>query len=277
MLLEYKTPFEGQFGPVPYEDWLWKAAGLVGKGLVAFSAGYYLAEGIDKGDVAKTAGAAGTALMTVAEVATFSDEIDPFRRGQENTMPGPGERTTNETVTLDATYPVEPVTGAALSVTTSWIYTRHTVDASGSPHQSTHAVSGEAKTNLHPAGAYTLTTNQTSYQRGDTALIAVTIAAVRGALLEGDEAYVSVLVGASQQHTTSVVLYDDGSSGDEVAGDGIYSRSVVLDSSWPAGQWGLFLFAQENLFGFNEYGGLAINGFPVGGPADQIHLRITVN
>ena len=276
MSLVYAQPFEGQMGPVPFQDWFWKAAGAVGKGLVAFSAGYYLSEGIEEDDVAKPAGAGGTFLMTIAEVATFSDDEDPIFRGQQATQPGPGERTVKETVTLDATYPTEPLSGAPFTATTSWVYTRYTEDAAGTVRTYEHRIANETVQNQHPGGPHTLATDHSSYQRGETATITVSADSVSGAPLLGDAAYVSITLAASSRDSQGVVLTDDGQGADATAGDGTYTAAVALDPGWPAGSWSIAVFVQENLFGFNEYGGLVLNTFGEGGPAAVWERQIDV-
>lgn len=277
MLLEYTVSYPGQLGPVSYSDWVWKVMGAVGKLGVAFASGYYIAEGVEEGDVAKTAGAAGTALMTVAEVATWSDEADPFLRGQQNTFPGPGESTFKETVSLDAVYLDEPTPGTNFRALTSWTYTRFTVDAQFVERTYTFSITDELVTNLHWGGAHTLTTDTSTYAYNEAAVITATIQGQGGPLLAGDEAYVTVTVAAGPDLADFVILTDDGQGADDTAGDGVYSGSMLIRSDWPTGDWLLVLFAQENLFGFNEMGSLVLNTFPQGRPDFNFwHAIITV-
>ncbi len=277
MSLVYKEPFEGKMGPVPYKDWLWKAAGLVGKGLVAFSSGYYLAEGIDEGDVAKTSAAAGGALMTVAEVATFSDEEDPIFRGQKSTTPGAGEKTYKEIVTLDATYPEEPLCGETFKANTSWVYTRYTRDGSGAEKTYEYKIADEIKVNQHAGGAHTLKTDKDSYQAGELATISATLKSPSGTAWTGDQAYLSVVLQASSAHNVALVLTDDGQGGDATPNDGTYTVTTKLSSDWPTGKWSLAIFGQKNLFSFNEYGGLCVITIGAGGPNAVWERTITVN
>jgi hypothetical protein len=279
MILEYKDPFMGQSGPVPFSDWIWKACGLVGKGLLAFTSGYKLAEGIDKGEKIQAAAAAGTALVTISEAATFSDDADPFIRGQQNTNPNLGERTTKEIVRLKADYLDEPMTGTPFRANTNWNYTRVTVDNLSQEHRYFYSISNEMVSNQHWAKNFTLNTDASSYVRGDKVTIVATIKGKNGALLTMDDTYVVVMIHETAQFPQFgeyVVLTDDGRGTDISAGDGKYSGSTILNNSWPTGNWSLTLFAQENLFGFNEFGSMVLNDFPVGSSDSVKHVTITV-
>ena len=111
-----------------------------------------------------------------------------------------------------------------------------------------------------------MTTDAPTYQRGDTAVITASIVGKDGSLLVGDEAYVTVTVHARPDLGDYVILTDDGQGVDDSAGDGVYSGAMVVPQAWPSGDWILVLFAQENLFGFEEIGGLVLNSFPSGRP-----------
>lgn len=266
MVLEHAVPFEGQIGPFPYSDWLWKVIAAAGKLAVMVASGYYLGEAIAEGDVIKGAAAGGTAIMTVSEVTLSFDDADPFLRGQQNTFPGPGESTFKEMVTLDAVYLDEPMSGTGFRALTSWTYTRFTIDSNGVERTYAYSITDELVANLHWGGAHTLQTDAPIYGYGDIAVITATVEGKDGALLVGDEAYVTVIVHARPELADFVILTDDGQGADQIAGDGAYSGSMLIRPEWPLGDWTLILFAQENLFGFNEIGGLVLNSFPPGRP-----------
>jgi hypothetical protein len=265
VLIEHTPPFEGQIGPVPYADWFWKAVGLVGKCGVAFASGYYIAEGIDEGDCVKTVAASGGALMTIAECATWSDDADPFIRGQQNTFPSLGEKTFKEIVTLNSVFLDEPTFGDDFQAMATWTYTRFTVDSNAVETTYHYAITDELVTNAHWGGTHTLQTDRTEYVAGDIAMFTATIEANNGSLLVADEAYLAVIVQPSPEIGLFVILSDDGQGADDAAGNGVYSGSLQIPNTSPPGDWSMSLFAQENLFGFNEYGGMVLDSFPEGG------------
>ncbi|MGB8159111.1 MAG: hypothetical protein WCE93_03085 [Nitrososphaeraceae archaeon] len=70
-------------------------------------------------------GAAGTSGAAYTAGA-LSDERDPFRRGQDNTVPSGGELTTEEVVNVYISYP-EPITlGRTFGTKVKWDYKRIT-------------------------------------------------------------------------------------------------------------------------------------------------------
>lgn len=66
----------------------------------------------------------GAAAVAVAAAA--SDVRDPSRRGQDNTVPNPGELTQAEVVDLAIEYPELPLPGLAFKTDVKWTYRRET-------------------------------------------------------------------------------------------------------------------------------------------------------
>jgi hypothetical protein len=66
----------------------------------------------------------GAAAAAVAAAA--SDYRDPTRRGQDNTLPDPSERTQRELVDMAIEYPNLPLPGVAFQTKVKWIYQRET-------------------------------------------------------------------------------------------------------------------------------------------------------
>jgi len=277
MVLEYNEPCEEQMCTVPYADWVWKAAGLVGKGLSAFASGYYLAEGIDTGDGIKTAAAGGGALMLISEAATFADEEDPIVRGQQNTVPNQGEKTIKEIVTMNADYLEEPLPGKEFTVNTSWTYTRITIDDNSNLNQYNYSITDELVKNQHWAIGYTINTDKNSYGFGEELIVTASITGKDGNLLQNKQAYVVATLQSEPSQGEFIIMTDDGQGKDNTANDGIYTGTTILDGTWTPGDWKLTLFAHENLFGFNEFGGMVINDFPTGWADKIYHLSINVN
>ncbi len=72
-----------------------------------------------------TAGLYGGAAAA-AIAAAASDYRDPTRRGQDNTLPDPGEITQREVVDMEIAYPDLPLPGVAFRTKTKWTYQRET-------------------------------------------------------------------------------------------------------------------------------------------------------
>jgi hypothetical protein len=66
----------------------------------------------------------GAAAAAIAAAA--SDYRDPTRRGQDNTLPDPGERTQRELVDMAIEYPNLPLPGVAFQTKVKWMYQRET-------------------------------------------------------------------------------------------------------------------------------------------------------
>ena len=115
---------------------------------------------------------AATAVATAAAVAAAaSDVIDPHRRGQDATVPDPGERTLREVVSMDIDYPQIPFPGRPYSVGVKWRYRRET-----DRRVLEHSVN-ETQQNEHVLSAQELITDRAEYQPTDT----VTFLALLGA------------------------------------------------------------------------------------------------
>jgi hypothetical protein len=63
---------------------------------------------------------------TAAVAAAASDYRDPIRRGQDQTIPDPGERTLHEEVDMVIEYPQLPLPGRPFLTQVKWRYQRHT-------------------------------------------------------------------------------------------------------------------------------------------------------
>lgn len=66
----------------------------------------------------------GAAAAAIA--AALSDYRDPSRRGQDATVPGPGEKTVMEKIIVDTSYLDLPVPGTPFNVDVKWHYSRKT-------------------------------------------------------------------------------------------------------------------------------------------------------
>ena len=102
-----------------------------------------------------------TTLAGIAAIVGCADVRDPTRRGQDATVPAPGEVTVRERVDVELRYPDFPIPGTPHTVKADWQYTRETTGASYS-----HAVA-EANTNEHVLLLQRLQTDKKTYKRGE--------------------------------------------------------------------------------------------------------------
>jgi hypothetical protein len=100
-------------------------------------------------------------LAVIAGVVALSDERDPTRRGQDNTLPAPDERTIREIVDVNLEYPDFPIPGTPYRLNVDWNYTRQTTGTSY-----TYQVK-ETNTNPHILDQQILLTDKKIYARGD--------------------------------------------------------------------------------------------------------------
>ena len=139
----------GQYGDLPFQDPWWKiilciiavllliasaiAEAVGGSGDVTVSSGSSSGDtpnccGVkaEGGGSSYVAAGLAAAAAAVATAAALSDARDPIRRGQDNTLPAPGEITTNEKLDILINY-LEPVAlGKPFAIGTKWEYTRFT-------------------------------------------------------------------------------------------------------------------------------------------------------
>ncbi len=224
--VEYYTPFEGQYSELPFSDPWWKAFGL-GFGLggcLGWVVGA-VAEGCGA-RWGKTAKEVGQAEKAAGGLTVASDIIDPFRRGQMHTVPGPDEVTVKEEVEMYVEFHQEPLIGTQYSADVQWTYTR-TTDVAVYIYSVEETV-----VSVHYTTSRDLTINGTEFLMGDT--IVVTAEAEGPEVLNSNNAYfVADIFDASDvKYETvlrSVVLRDDGHDGDVTAGDGVYTGATTTD------------------------------------------------
>ena len=115
-----------------------------------------------------------TWCAVVAGVVALADVRDPTRRGEDATVPAPGERTLREKVDVKLSYPDFPIPGTPYRVDVGWDYTRITTGASYS-----HRVE-ETNVNPHVLDLQRLMTDRRLYRRGEVVhLLATLVSPVR--------------------------------------------------------------------------------------------------
>jgi hypothetical protein len=225
--VSYDKPFSGQLGPLPYGDLSWTTVAAASIGAQATG---YIAKAVGRADPYTYAipPAASSAVKNFAADVTASgigaallDGKDPFRRGQEHTLPQPGERTVSEDLAVTTGYPSEPTVGTRHPIDVSWEYRRVTT---GQTY--TYGVS-ERVVNDHAANTRSVTVDTTRVR--PRAKVVVT--ALTDQRLRGDRGYfVAHVFRASDpnmQLTPLVaILTDDGAGADARAGDARFTGTL---------------------------------------------------
>ncbi|MFH7027833.1 MAG: hypothetical protein ACHBN1_21150 [Heteroscytonema crispum UTEX LB 1556] len=257
IVLSYNPPFAGQYGPLPFQDPWWKVLlwiifavaliaaavvaavfggppGVAGAGVILTCCAAPAAEAAFAGAIV-VAGGSGIA-------AGAKDERDPFRRGQDNTLPSAGELTTGEQLKLSLSYPEPVALGRPFAVGAKWEYTRVTTSNSY-----TYAVN-EVNRNIHVLSEYKITAPDVvrSYKR-EPFIVKGQFFGADSKVFRGDELFVQCfLVGPSGQ-SARFVMQDDGSGsrfGDETALDGVYTGGFQFTIK-DRGLWTFFVLAQD--------------------------------
>lgn len=262
-------PYGGQYGDLPFQDPWWKILLAVVAALLALASA--IAEAIDgSGDVSTSAGgtfdettgkldccgvqadgggtspiAAGlmAAAATTATIAAASDARDPFRRGQDNTVPKPDELTIGEKLEFSIQY-LEPIAlGRPFAIGAKWSYSRITTGK-------TYRFSAvDTQVNQHVLSKVEINAPDVvyRYQRSPW-VIRARFFDKDDNLLRGDQLFVQCfLLGPNGQKRT-LLLQDDGRWIDEKPEDGTYTgfEAFFLERDYDsAGLWTYYVVAQD--------------------------------
>jgi len=242
--VRYDTPYTGQHGPLAFNDPWWKVAGLVA---TCFLSGVACGVGAGKmlqGEPIKGAALAAAGLVgrSVAQSAAMvgRDVIDPIRRGQDLTVPAPGEKTVSETVFFTVEWAGTPQLGAPGTANVTWRYVRVT-DGNIYSHQLTEEVTDA----LHTSQGYTVSVSPGTVTRGQELIVAATLTKSDGTPARGGEVYGSFLLTKDKLDHVAGVLRDDGLAGDVTANDGTYTGCVTVPLTFPTGTGQVFAVFQD--------------------------------
>lgn len=239
--VDFATPFEGQFSELPFADPWWKAFGIgmvIGAGINMVVDGVAELAGGDYMDAATEK--VNNGLGVVGGGAAAADEIDPFRWGEENTLPAAGEKTVREEVAVEVAYDGVPAVGEPFTGEATWSFTRITdsgatySDSVVRPFQSYHFTTERVvDVDVTTAAAGQAVTLTASFVGQDG------LAATSPEPLKGSDLFVTATIsafdGLTKDRVADVVLYDDGSHGDASSGDGVYTAEFVPEDSWGRG------------------------------------------
>lgn len=270
-------PYEGERGPLPYADPIWKV--ILGILAAVFALGGllydYFSDGSLDGGMVSVSGtfeetepsvscctsvsssSASTddwierglyaAAGGLATIAIASDGPDPHYRGQAATIPAAGELTTSEAVRLKIDYVAPPSPGANYPIEGAWEYVRTT----NANSYSTGAA--DVRANLHYVSTYKVETPATYDRRDGPLVICATFSRPDGSPYRGADLYVSAVLVSTYGAVRRFELRDDGRGPDKGAADGEYCGEYMFrreggkrpeDEDRP-GDWYLFVFAQD--------------------------------
>lgn len=259
----YTPPFSGQYGDLPFQDPWWKiilciiAVLLLIASAIAEAVGGTGDVGVSttSGDTSSgsnccgvTATGGGTnavaagllaAAAAVATAAACSDERDPFRRGEDHTIPAAGELTTGETLHLVVDY-LEPVAmGKPFLIGAKWEYTRITT---GKTY--TYAVD-EKNNNVHVLSKYVITAPDVirTYKE-EFWKVTGEFYDKNGIKMLGDQLFVQCFLFGPNGELRSFVMQDDGIWPDDKPSDGVITGGRYFNSR-EKGLWTFCVIAQD--------------------------------
>jgi hypothetical protein len=261
----YSPPFAGQYGDLPYQDPWWKTllavlavilfivAAVVAAafGVVVIGVGTY---GV--GAVATIACcsvpffiALGAAAGSIASaiIASALDSRDPFRRGQDNTLPGAGELTVSESLDFNIDYLEPIVLGTPYAIGTQWDYTRVTRDSAAVERSYAYSVA-EVNNNIHVLSRYEIDAPdvvRVYKQKEEPFIVKARFFDQEEKQMRGPQLFVKCfLQRKSDNKIIAFTLQDDGVGVDERPNDGTYTGVYYFDSS-DDGYWKIYVIAQD--------------------------------
>jgi hypothetical protein len=262
------APYSGQYGDLPFQD-PWLKALFVIIAVVAviasiaveaiFGSGVPTVKAVRSGggfdgtadcckqelEVGGTSVVAGLILaagMVSAGVAVaLGDRRDPFRRGEDSTLPAPGEKTTAENLVLQMSYPDTIALGKPFRVGAKWTYTRVTTGNSY-----THAVS-EISTEGHHLSSYKVDAPKAIQSGQQPFIVTGTFYGPKGTPYQGDDLYVQCFLIGPAGQLVRFLLQDNGSGErfvDAKALDGTYTGGYQFTAA-DKGTWRFLVVAQD--------------------------------
>jgi len=262
LAFRHNPPFTGQYSDLPFQDPWWKT--LLTVLLVIFLIAAVVAAFVIFGSIGVALGSIATfaTCCAAADVASpvlfgsvlgaaasavlagLTDVRDPFRRGQDNTLPAANERTVAEQLNLTLAYPEPVAVGRPFSVQAKWDYTRLT-DA-GTAY--TFSVN-EMNQNTHVLSKYEIEApNVVRAYKGEPFIVKGTFLGPAGETFKADQLFVRcILQGTGPQAGRFIqfMMQDDGIDPDQDPADGVYTGQHIFDREKDRGLWMIFVIAQD--------------------------------
>jgi len=181
------------------------------------------------------------AAAAAATAACLSDARDPFRRGQDHTLPADGELTVSEGVQMSFVYPEPVALGRPFAAGLKWTYTRVTTGQTYTYSES------DMNTNVHVLSNYKISAPEVvRVYRKEPFLIRAEFFDADGKQLRGNDLLVQCFLIGPNDELRKIVLQDDGIVPDERPSDGVYTaRYSFAQERKPRGLWTYFVIAQD--------------------------------
>ncbi|WP_405246532.1 choice-of-anchor X domain-containing protein [Cellulophaga sp. Asnod2-G02] len=276
ILVTPNPSYSGQFGDLPFQDPWWKIlavivaivaaigaviAAIAGEGTAAIAVSGEFEETDPsitccEPDPETTADIGGMTIAGVLSViavtaiaVALSDAIDPWRRGQEATLPKPGELTISEEVNFEIKYNEVPQAGIPYSVNVNWKYVRYTT---GENYEL--SVSEDVK-NIHVSEGVDIITPKEIYAYDDI-IIEAKFYKVGKNFFKGIELFAFALLKSPEGVYFYLNLKDDGINADKKANDGLFTGKFNTEEAVHLlkkkgfkgiirGLWRIFVYAQD--------------------------------
>jgi hypothetical protein len=263
-------PFPGQYGDLPFNDPWWKIILCIIALILLIAAAINDAVN-GTGDVGVSTGTGGSsgsgsenccgfeaqggsssyvtaglvaAAAAVATVAACSDVRDPYRRGQDNTVPGAGENTILEKLDAKFKYPEPIAMGRPFKAGVDWKYTRITVDPANAQHSYSFSAS-DMNENVHVLSNYIIKAPDVIrvYQK-QPFIITGEFFDAKQKQMSGAQLFVKCFLFGPGGRVISFAMQDDGLTPDQKANDGLYT-GIHYFSRDDGGLWKIYVIAQD--------------------------------
>lgn len=257
-------PYDGQYSDLPFQDPWWKVLFIIiafllliassiveatsGTGSVTASVGCpSTPSGVCASGGGSSPVAAGLliAAAVAAGIATFSDERDLLRIGQDKTPPGPGEFTIKENLVARMKYLETIELGKPFKVGVDWKYERITSNIGGVEKSYTYNEYVE-NANVHLLSRYEVDAPDiVRVYKKEPFIVRASFYDENGQLFKGSQLFVKCfLVRNDDAKWIDFILEDNGTKPDKSINDGVYTGIHYFNRS-DEGRWKIFVVAQD--------------------------------
>lgn len=257
-------PFPGQYGDLPFQDPWWKVLLCVIAALLLLAAA--IAEAEDgSGEISTSGGPGGSdspsgdccglapsgggtsyvaaglvaAAAAAATAAALADARDPFRKGQDHTLPANGALTLGEELDVQFIYGEPVALGKPFTVGAKWDYRRITSMGTLS-HSAT-----EVNANIHTLSHYDIDApDLVRTYKEEPFVVKARFTDGEGKPMTGSALFVQCILCGPSGQWRRFLLQDNGVSPDDKPTDGVYTGRTRF-SARDKGLWTYFVIAQD--------------------------------
>lgn len=265
--IAYTPGFEGQYGELPFQDPWWKTV-LTVLAIILVIAAIVVAIIFGAPFIAGIAGigaiiiggaitccsvpfivSVGLAASALASyfISSLADARDPFRRGQDNTLPGEQETTVREILDVEFDY-IDPIElGKPYKIGTNWTYSRITQDSNGVERSYPFHVA-EVNTNQHTLSHYQIEAPdvvRVYLQKKKPFIVKARFYDKNKDQIKGEALFVKCFMQRKSDNKIITFIMDDsGTQPDAKPTDGQYTGTYEFNEE-DDGFWKLYVIAQD--------------------------------